>query len=310
MSQRQYKRSWKNLLINKRYQLRFTLLMAGFAAVLMTLLGWWVTRVAGEATNVAKSRQRGRICPGLPEEAPAPTPTPTPTPTPAPPPGSGSADSGAAVQVDVGDMKLEPEPAPGSGAGTADGDADTGRRGVIMGESSLRIDPTTAPPVTPREPAVPKLTAEQRAALIAERDACERDIVREIAKIEATNRNIAFVLVGSGVLLTLGLAVFGIKMTHKVAGPLHKVTLYLAKMRDGRYDKVWDLRKGDQLVEFYEHFKHAHAGVLAMERADIARIKAALDTLEADGVLGRSPEARAAADDLRKVLDRKEASFV
>lgn len=56
---RGYKRSWKNLLINKRYQLRFTLFMAGLSAVLMTLLGWWVTRVAGEATTVAKSRQRG-----------------------------------------------------------------------------------------------------------------------------------------------------------------------------------------------------------------------------------------------------------
>ena len=36
----------------------------------------------------------------------------------------------------------------------------------------------------------------------------------------------------------LGLAVYGIKMTHKVAGPLFKVSLYLAKMRDGRFDKV------------------------------------------------------------------------
>jgi hypothetical protein len=69
----------------------------------------------------------------------------------------------------------------------------------------------------------------------------------------------------------------GIKMTHKVAGPLYKVTLYLAKMRDGRYDKVYDLRKGDQLVEFYEHFKHAHAGVVALEQADVDRIAAALD---------------------------------
>ena len=53
----------------------------------------------------------------------------------------------------------------------------------------------------------------------------------------------------------LGLAVYGIKMTHKVAGPLFKVSLYLAKMRDGRFDKVYNLRKGDQLVDFYEHFK-------------------------------------------------------
>ena len=67
----------------------------------------------------------------------------------------------------------------------------------------------------------------------------------------------------------LGLAIYGIKMTHKVAGPLFKVSLYLAKMRDGRFDKVYNLRKGDQLVDFYEHFKTAHAGVVQLEQDDI-----------------------------------------
>jgi hypothetical protein len=289
---RGYKRSWKNLLINKRYQLRFTLFMAGLSALLMTLLGWWVTRVAGEATNVAKSRQRGRICATVPEAKPAAAAAaPTPAPPP-PPPAAAPVDD--EVKPDTG---AEPPP---------DGEGE-GRHRVVIGESSLTIDPTTAPPEPPKEPVV---TAEQRAKLVAERDACEKDIARQIAKIEAANRNIVIVLVVSGVLLTLGLAIFGIKMTHKVAGPLHKVTLYLGKMRDGRYDTVYNLRKGDQLVEFYEHFKHAHAGVVQLEKDDIARIKATLEALEADGVLARSPEARAAADALKKVLDRKEASFV
>jgi hypothetical protein len=47
-----YKRSWKNLLLNKRYQLRFTLFMVALSAVLMGLLGWWVMKVAGRATEV------------------------------------------------------------------------------------------------------------------------------------------------------------------------------------------------------------------------------------------------------------------
>jgi hypothetical protein len=274
MTQRGYKRSWKNLLINKRYQLRFTLFMAGLAALLMTLLGWWVTRVAGEATSVARSRQRGRVCPSLPEEV-AVKPAPAPTPDAAPPD--------------------EPD------------DPDSPRHRVVMEPSTIKIEEGAAPP-TP--PPVAKLTEAEKAKIHAEREACERDITRQIAKIDANNRLILYVMVGSGVLLTFGLALFGIKMTHKVAGPLHKVTLYLGKMRDGRYDKVYDLRKGDQLVEFYEHFKHAHAGVIAMEHADIERIKAALDALAADGVLERSADAKAAADGLRAVLERKEASFV
>jgi hypothetical protein len=36
---RSYKRSWRNLLINKRYQLRFTLFMVGLTSLLMAGLG-------------------------------------------------------------------------------------------------------------------------------------------------------------------------------------------------------------------------------------------------------------------------------
>ncbi|MCA9679695.1 MAG: hypothetical protein KC464_31985, partial [Myxococcales bacterium] len=63
---RGYKRSWKNLLINKRYQLRFTLFMVAVATLLMAGLGWWVMRVADEATEVASSRVKGDGCPPIP----------------------------------------------------------------------------------------------------------------------------------------------------------------------------------------------------------------------------------------------------
>src|SRR5947208_1463962 len=99
-----YKRSWKNLLLNKRYQLRFTLFMVGFSAVLMVVLGWWVMRVANEATTVAMSRVIGEACPKVPEltednagvddnsvpmklddkSAPAPADAPAPDAAPAP----------------------------------------------------------------------------------------------------------------------------------------------------------------------------------------------------------------------------------
>jgi hypothetical protein len=131
----------------------------------------------------------------------------------------------------------------------------------------------------------------------------------KIAELERGKRQIVVVLVVSGVLVVIGLVLFGIKMTHRVAGPLYKVTLYLAKLRDGRYDKVYDLRRGDQLREFYEHFREAHAGVVNLERGDRDRIAAALDAAAADGLFERSPEAKAAADELRAILDRKEKAL-
>jgi hypothetical protein len=116
---------------------------------------------------------------------------------------------------------------------------------------------------------------------------------------------ILWVLIGTGLLLVMGLAVYGIKMTHKVAGPLFKVSLYLAKMREGRFDKVWNLRKGDQLVDFYEHFKTAHAGVVQMQKDDIAKLKAVVAAAEAAN-LGENPT----VVELRELLARKEKAIV
>jgi len=63
---RGYKRSWKNLLINKRYQLRFTLFMVGLSSLLMLGLGIWVMRVANETTEVSMTSVRGEACPRVP----------------------------------------------------------------------------------------------------------------------------------------------------------------------------------------------------------------------------------------------------
>ena len=123
-------------------------------------------------------------------------------------------------------------------------------------------------------------------------------------EIDRRRDTILYVLIGTGLLLVLGLAGYGLKMTHKVAGPLFKVTLYLDKMKDGRLDKVYNLRKGDQLVEFYEHFKHAHAGVVAMEKADIDHLRTIIASAETAG-LGEHEAVVA----MREMLARKEAAI-
>jgi len=77
-----------------------------------------------------------------------------------------------------------------------------------------------------------------------------------------------------------------------------------SKMREGRFDKVYNLRKGDQLVDFYEHFKTAHAGVVTLEKADIAQLEATIAAAEGAG-LGDHDAVKA----LRDVLARKEKSL-
>jgi hypothetical protein len=150
---------------------------------------------------------------------------------------------------------------------------------------------------------VPKMPSDFGAKIVAHYT-CELRLASRIEALEHGRMRILYVLIATGLLLVLGLAIYGIKMTHKVAGPLFKVSLYLAKMRDGRFDKVWNLRKGDQLVEFYEHFKTAHAGVVEMHKDDIARLAEVIAAAEAAG-LGEHP----AVVELRDLRAAKEAAI-
>jgi hypothetical protein len=169
-------------------------------------------------------------------------------------------------------------------------DAEPQRRATVqLEESSMTITPT-----------LPNDFADR----IVSHHTCEMRQASAIDVLEAGRRRILYVLIVTGLALMIGLAVYGIKMTHKVAGPLFKVSLYLAKMRDGRYDKVWNLRKGDQLVDFYEHFKVAHAGIVQMEKDDIERVKALIASAEEAGAGDHE-----SVKELRTLLARKEKSI-
>jgi hypothetical protein len=266
-----YKRSWKNLLINKRYQLRFTLFMVGLSTVLMVGLGIWVMRVANETTEVSATSVLGTRCPKIPVieaiEQMAPVPMKLPDP---------DAPTGDESPV------LPPEP----------GEGERPRIRVQIDESSMTM--------TPMIPVVP---ADLGAKVVAHWT-CELKLAARLDALERGRLRILWVLIGTGLLLVLGLAAYGIKMTHKVAGPLFKVGLYLGKMKGGRFDKVYNLRKGDQLVNFYEHFKHGHAGVVQMQKDDIARIKAVIASAEGAG-LGD----HATVVELRDMVAKKEKSL-
>ena len=296
---RGYKRSWKNLLINKRYQLRFTLFMVGLSTLLMGGLGFWVMRVANDTTEVAKANVLGRECdePTLfegeqpldelePDDLDEPPPVPMKlepagkAPTPPPP---------ADVDEDEDEDEDDDDDAAGSGKPHRKID-------VILDDMQVPVPPPVPPTISTVNPkfAVETIKYHQ----------CRMSIPASLDQLERGRLQILFVLIGSGLLLVLGLAVYGIKMTHKVAGPLFKVGLYLAKMRDGRFDKVYNLRKGDQLVDFYEHFKVAHAGVVKMQKDDIDRAKAVIATAEAAGAGEHE-----AVSELRELVARKEKSL-
>lgn len=90
-----------------------------------------------------------------------------------------------------------------------------------------------------------------------------------VAQFAHNDKVMLAVLVVFGVLWCLVLAAYSIVLTHKIAGPLHKVSLYFERMKTGRLGPVHNLRKGDELVEFFGTFKAAHDALRARTEADI-----------------------------------------
>ncbi len=289
-----YKRSWKNLLLNKRYQLRFTLFMVGLSVALMCGLvfgtncfwklwpsSWssWggVVEEADEATRVGINAAIER-CPEVPKLV-------------------AEGDDEASDQVDkkTTPMAVAGQPpklpdagsAAGAGSGSGSGDEEEHHATVQMEEETMTF------PVPP----------DFGDSVVAHWTCLARYWGQEDNLFLGRTR-ILWVLAASGVLLVFGLAIYGLKMTHRVAGPLFKVSLYFAKMRDGRFDKVYNLRKGDQLVDFYEHFKEAHAGVVTREREDIAELRAVVAAAEGAGLGDHD-----ATKQLRELIARKEKSL-
>jgi hypothetical protein len=203
-----YKRSWKNYLLNSKYQLRFTLFMVAIAALLMVMLAW------------------GIRSPSTHEP-------------------------------------LWP---------------------TVMGvaESSTKVSVNTLQGLGGDDPA-------------------------QIAALKAQESQLQWILVGTVLLLCGGLFVFGIKMTHKVAGPLHKVGLYLDKVKDGKYDTVYNLRKGDQLMEFFEHFKEAHSALRKAQEKDVQTLRELIAAAEKSDA---APQLLQSITELRALLASKEAGLV
>ncbi|MEM9493291.1 MAG: hypothetical protein AAGC55_29340, partial [Myxococcota bacterium] len=91
-------------------------------------------------------------------------------------------------------------------------------------------------------------------------------------------------LAGVGVGLVFALFFLLLVMTHKVAGPLYKVSLYFAKMAQGRLGETYPLRRGDMLQDFYDDFCSMHKAVRDSHRADNEAIGRYLAACDAAGV--------------------------
>ena len=129
------------------------------------------------------------------------------------------------------------------------------------------------------------------------------------SQFENSDKVVLWGIVGFGVVLVLSISAVGILITHKVAGPLYKIASFFGRLRDNRLGPVpANLRKGDELQEFYVAFREMHTSLRARAEDDVRIIGNVVSVLETAPDT-RSPALARALEDLRDLRKRKEESL-
>ncbi|WP_395832105.1 signal protein [Archangium violaceum] len=110
-------------------------------------------------------------------------------------------------------------------------------------------------------------------------------------------------LIGLGALVVAGLmALFGLVLTHRVAGPIHVMSLYIATLAAGRYPRMRPLRKKDELLGFFNRFSEAVDRIREREAEEARLLAEVIETLRP---LATTQDAQAALSILGSIRARK-----
>jgi len=117
---------------------------------------------------------------------------------------------------------------------------------------------------------------EQQAQLVRQAAALKSQ-AGEIASQQAT---MLWTLCGALTLLVVLIGFAGIIVTHRVAGPIFKMKSNLKAVAHGQLKVPTPLRKGDELVEFFEAYRSMVIALRGRQEAEIAKLDGAIATLE------------------------------
>jgi nitrogen fixation/metabolism regulation signal transduction histidine kinase len=107
------------------------------------------------------------------------------------------------------------------------------------------------------------------------------ELKQQAAELSVQQRNMLLTLCGALLLLVVLIGFAGIIVTHRVAGPIYKMKTNLKAVADGHLRVPTPLRKGDELVEFFETFRAMVIALRERQEAEIGKLDRAISALEA-----------------------------
>ncbi len=257
---KQYKRSWKNLLIDKQYQLRYTGISVLIAAIICGGLGAlviWQTRKANhefkdqreKATKLFKKQREGTS--KLVKNMRADT--------------TRRVKRLLKVATDMLQLQLkDDDPLVREGAKEA--------IKILKKDDQDRVKRRMA-----EDKRMAELRAKADQELVAQRTTQDKEAAKRRQQKELI---LVLGIIGFGLIFLVVIFIFNIVVTHKVAGPMFKMGRYMDEVRDGKFTEVWNLRKGDQLVDFYARFQAMHNAMKDRVDKDIEVLEAVVDAAE------------------------------
>ncbi len=132
------------------------------------------------------------------------------------------------------------------------------------------------------------------------------DIIKEKLAIE--DSKIMLYLILFVIAIFLSLVIWGILITHRIAGPIFIISKYIDSIADGKIPETRPLRKKDELKEFFEKFNKMLDILKERENVDIVVINDVLKTLESIKETltpDKKPEIEREISELSKIIERK-----
>jgi len=122
------------------------------------------------------------------------------------------------------------------------------------------------------------------------------------ADVAARSGTLVWLIAGMALLMAVAFGLFGLLITHRVAGPVYVMSQFVAVLARGRYPRMRPLRRNDELKEFFDRFQRA---IEALRERDVEEAEILAGAMERLALAATTPEAREAMEALRAMYVRK-----
>jgi hypothetical protein len=122
------------------------------------------------------------------------------------------------------------------------------------------------------------------------------------ADVAARSGTLIWLIGGMAILMAVAFGLFGLLITHRVAGPVYVMSQFVSVLARGRYPRMRPLRRHDELKEFFDRFQRA---IEALREREIEEAEILAGAVERLAAAAATAEAREGVEALRTMYARK-----